>query len=184
MAEALKFIDTGFARGGIMSWDLHVRCSGEVEFEAFCAEVIRVAKELTGVDVPPVIVENSSGYETHWRPKLVGEGPLIAFRGVPSSVELIEFAARELDGTEYPRVSVELPFASPAGGYALAVTGAIALGRMNQALILDDPGFFTPRGGWLSAEELLDSVRAGKSGSGRNKLCEAIALLGEAAARE
>src|SRR6476661_6744582 len=129
-----------------MSRDLKVRCDPEILFEAFCEETKLVAQELCGGDVPPVIVENAPGHETHWRPKLVDEGPLIAFQGVLSSVDIVPYWGREIDGKEEARISIDLPWGHSPAAYVLAVSAAVALARMNDSTILDDPGYFTPQG--------------------------------------
>jgi len=63
--------------------------------------------------------------------------------------------------------------------YVLAVASAVAIAWMNQSAVLDDPGYFTPQGGMMSADVLLDSVKSGKSGLGRNKLRQGIEMIRE-----
>jgi len=163
-----------------MSRDLKIHCTREIGFDELCAVAKSIAEGLVGARVPSIVPERSPGHESPHRPVIVSDPDdvaLIAFRGIPSSVELVTFCARGIDGVERTRFSVELPTGHSAVGYLLAVSVAAALARMNNEPILDDPGYFTPGGGIKTEDEFLDEVRSGKSGIAPNELERALALF-------
>jgi hypothetical protein len=95
-------------------------------------------------------------------------------RMIASSIELVIFGARKPNANSESRMfSVELPSGHSAAGYLLAVASATTLAKLNGSEIVDQAGIYTPELR-IAATDFVIQIRAGRAGTGRNELREAV----------